>query len=540
MAVAVIFSILTGVSGALLLGHVTTVMNQPGAAGAPAAWFFIALWLIVVTAGVVPPMVMVRLSQEAAVQIRLQLTERILAAPLATLERLTSPPLVTALADDIQAVAAAAPTMIGALVHVTVIAGCLVLLAWTSIAVLASTATLLAAAVLIQRAMTARGTERLMQAREVRDALMRDVHSLIGGIKELKLHHRRQREFLSSDVQPALENHRRHLVASSDTFTATNAGIIFLIYGYVGFLLFGGTLLLGLSPNAVRRSLFTLFFLIAPVAGLLASIPALARAHIGWKRLRALDLDLRAPAPAGLAERALPASAPVSIELRDVMHTYRREDEEGSFTLGPIDLTLRSGEIVFIVGGNGSGKTTLAKVLTGLYPPHAGTIVCGGAPVDDETRAAYSQLFSTVFSDAYVFDRLFGVSQVDSRADVVHYLQRFGLQHRVDFGAERLAVTRLSEGQRKRLALLIAYLDDRPVFVFDEWASNQDPEFRRTFYEELLPELRAKGKAVLAITHDDQYFWVADRLAKLDKGKPVPADATRDVPPPIAVLVTSP
>ena len=83
--------------------------------------------------------------------------------------------------------------------------------------------------------------------------------------------------------------------------------------------------------------------------------------------------------------------------------------------------------------------------------------------------------------------------------------------------------------QPKRLALLVAYLEDRPVYVFDEWASDQDPTYKDVFYRQLLPELRARGKAVVVITHDDHYFSVADRCLRLERGKLVsPEDVARE------------
>jgi putative ATP-binding cassette transporter len=75
----------------------------------------------------------------------------------------------------------------------------------------------------------------------------------------------------------------------------------------------------------------------------------------------------------------------------------------------------------------------------------------------------------------------------------------------------RLSTTRLSAGQRRRLALLQVFLDRRPVVALDEWAAEQDPIFRRVFYTELLPELQRRGATVVAITHDDRYFHIADR-----------------------------
>ncbi|SDM20561.1 putative ATP-binding cassette transporter [Franzmannia pantelleriensis] len=66
---------------------------------------------------------------------------------------------------------------------------------------------------------------------------------------------------------------------------------------------------------------------------------------------------------------------------------------------------------------------------------------------------------------------------------------------------------------------MVAYLEDRPFLVFDEWAADQDPLFKEVFYREVLPELKRMGKAVLVISHDDRYFPLADRLVRLESGK---------------------
>ena len=188
-------------------------------------------------------------------------------------------------------------------------------------------------------------------------------------------------------------------------------------------------------------------------------------------------------------------------------------------TVPPIDLTLSPGELVFIVGGNGSGKSTLAKLITGLYVPDAGEILLDGILVDDRNRELYRQLFSTVFADFYLFERLLGLGLQDLDAQAKTYLEQLQLTHKVTIENGKLSTTALSQGQRKRLALLTAYLEDRPIYLFDEWAADQDPFFREIFYQQLLPELKQRGKAVLVISHDDRYFHLADRLLKLDYGQ---------------------
>ncbi|HWC59456.1 MAG TPA: cyclic peptide export ABC transporter, partial [Verrucomicrobiae bacterium] len=198
---------------------------------------------------------------------------------------------------------------------------------------------------------------------------------------------------------------------------------------------------------------------------------------------------------------------------------YHRETEDSHFELGPINLRFRPGELVFLVGGNGSGKSTLAKIITGLYVPESGEIRIDGKTVTDKNRDDYRQLFSAVFVDFYLFENLHGIhnKNVDEQAKL--YLDQLHLSHKVKVKDGVLSTTAVSQGQRKRLALLTAYLEDRSFYLFDEWAADQDPLFKDVFYTQLLPELKARGKTVLVISHDDKYFHVADRIIKLDYGK---------------------
>ena len=171
------------------------------------------------------------------------------------------------------------------------------------------------------------------------------------------------------------------------------------------------------------------------------------------------------------------------------------------------------------MGGNGSGKTTLAKLLCGLYIPESGALWLDSKPITDVTRDQYRQLFSVVFSDFYLFEKLLGLEAFNLDKRAAHYIAHLQLDHKVEVRGGQLSTVDLSQGQRKRLALLTAYLEDRPIYIFDEWAADQDPVFREIFYYELLPELKAKGKTVLVISHDDRYYGMADRILKLDYGQ---------------------
>jgi putative ATP-binding cassette transporter len=207
------------------------------------------------------------------------------------------------------------------------------------------------------------------------------------------------------------------------------------------------------------------------------------------------------------------------LELVGVTHTYYQEKDDTHFTLGPINLTFQPGEVVFLIGGNGSGKSTLAKIVSGLYPPDMGEIRLDGELISDKNRDNYRQLFAAVFSDFFVFETLLGLEHPDLDAQAQEYLAQLHLGHKVKVRDGQLSTIDLSQGQRKRLALLTAYLEDRSFYLFDEWASDQDPHFKEIFYTRILPDLKDRGKAVLVLTHDDHYFHLADRMIKLDYGK---------------------
>jgi putative ATP-binding cassette transporter len=198
-------------------------------------------------------------------------------------------------------------------------------------------------------------------------------------------------------------------------------------------------------------------------------------------------------------------------------------------------LSFYSGEVVFVVGGNGSGKTTLAKLISGLYAPESGDIRLNGIEITDGLRDYYRQHFSAVFSDFFLFESFIGLgSNLDAQAS--QYLKDLELDHKVEIKDGKLSTTELSQGQRKRLALLTAYLEDRPFYIFDEWASDQDPVFKQVFYNRIVPALRERGKAVIVITHDDKYFHCADRLIKLDFGR---LDYSEFELEPVPVLIAS-
>jgi putative ATP-binding cassette transporter len=211
---------------------------------------------------------------------------------------------------------------------------------------------------------------------------------------------------------------------------------------------------------------------------------------------------------------------PSTVEFRDVMFSYG-DDGCDRFRLGPLNWTFHPGELTFVIGGNGSGKSSFVKLLTGLYTPDSGEIRLNGKPVCGAVAEDYQQLFSVVYSDYFLFDRVLGVPAVDLERRARRYLAALDLSDKIKFEGNSFSTTNVSQGQRRRLALLAAYLEDRPIYVLDEWAADQDPAFRQVFYHQILPELKSRGKTVVVVTHDDRYFEIGDRIIKLEYGKMV-------------------
>jgi putative pyoverdin transport system ATP-binding/permease protein len=351
--------------------------------------------------------------------------------------------------------------------------------------------------------------------RKETDVLFGHFRGMIHGAKELRLHRSRREAFVTDVLVPTSQAIRRYTFLAGATFTGAAAWGSFLFFVAVGALLFGfgGT---GESFRVLSGFTLVLIYVLTPLEVLLNSLPPIARAVASSSRLEQLGLSLSSVAQEP-AETPPPASWH-SLELAGVEYTYREGDGPG-FHIGPFDLSFRPGELVFLTGGNGSGKSTLAKILTGLYPPDTGEVRLDGVPVTDEVRDAYRQMFAAVFTDFYLFDSLLGLERADLDEAAQRYLQRLGLAGKVRVEDGRLSTVELSQGQRKRLALLTAYLEDRPIYFFDEWAADQDPQAKAVFYFEILPELKARGKTVFVISHDDAYYGVADRVLKLTDGR---------------------
>lgn len=283
------------------------------------------------------------------------------------------------------------------------------------------------------------------------------------------------------------------------------------------------------SQNVVAV-LTIVIYIFGPISEVIGAVPFLAEAAGSINEITRIETMLGAmtsdttvldakQAPSGKS----PFANFSTIRCRDLEFQYPDTESDRTFKLGPVDFEVRRGEIVFIIGGNGSGKSSFFKVLCGLYAPDSGTITVDDKEVTDRSREDYRNLIAPIFSDFHLFDELLGMEEPSSeRAEELLRMMEISGKTRID--GRHLTDIKLSAGQRKRLALLTAIQEDRPLMLFDEWAAEQDPQFRKKFYREIIPALKARGKTIVIITHDDRYFDAADRILKMEYGKFVDYD----------------
>jgi len=450
--------------------------------------------------------------QNVMADLRKSIADDILEAPIAALERMQKHRLIVAINHDVQQLTEFVRGLPYLLVAMLTTLGCaiyLFVISWR----LAAIAMLMALLrVLLARRMLAAAFEIFREEHEARGILQKHMDALTTGCKELRLHQGRRARFRNERLFTKIDEVRDLTHRNFTRFAnieAFEAAFSFIIIGA----LFLASRALGESSEALGAFIVALLFLREPIGYIVGSLPRFASAQTSFAQLLGLRDEFTNPES---WSRGVVDPSFSLIELRGATYVYSSE-EEPCFTLGPIDLEVRRGETLFIVGENGSGKTTLVKLLLGLYPPTSGEILVDGAPVTNENRDAFRQRFSAVFFDYCLFDDV--AMDSENAEAATDYLARMELSAKTAIVDGLFSITALSAGQRKRLALVSAYAEGRPVMVLDEWAAEQDPTFRRAFYSEILPDLKRRGKTMICVSHDDRYFDAADRVVHITDGK---------------------
>lgn len=469
------------------------------------------LLLLLITLG--SQLALTTLGHHFVYNLRGKLLKQVLDTDVERLRDIGQAPLLASLSKDIASITLAFVRLPELVQGSILTLGASLYLIWLSASMFMVTAIWVVVTLVLGWMMVQRVYHHLKLVRGAEDRLYQDYQAIIDGSRELMLNRQRAQALYEDQYEPNAREFREHVIRA-DTYhlSAVNWSNIMML-GAIGLAFFLANTL-GWANNQIAATFaLTLLFLRTPMLQAIGALPTLIAAQVAFDKVRALALAEHRP---DFPEQK--AAQPwQTLTLEEVSFAYQgRESERSGFAVGPLSLTLTRGDQVFLIGGNGSGKSTLAMLLTGLYRPVSGRILLDGKPVEDQE--AYRQLFSAIFTDFYLFDRLLGPQGVDSR-DIDEWLARLNMGSKLQLDGDRILDIRLSQGQRKRVALLLAIAEQRDIMLFDEWAADQDPQFRRIFYQVLLPRLREMGKTVVAISHDDHYFALADRLLEMRSGQ---------------------
>lgn len=500
---------------ALINAAMTSGLNPWGAAS------FVALCASMLGTEIISYRANSRVVQGVLADLRKSIVDNILDAPIEVIERMQSHRVIVALNHDVQELTGFFRGIPFVFVSLLSAIGCVVYLFVVSPRLAAVAAIAAAMPMYVFRRLLASAFQLFYAEHEARDGLQKEYDKLVAGSKELRLNRDRRLLFRNSvlfaKIEEVSELTRRNynIFASAEAIDAASAFVT------VGCLL-AAQQYLDEKPESLGAFVVGLLYLRGPVNAVVGYLSTLGRAVTSFRRIVKLRGDFASTERFGEEPVARRAGVE-TIELRSVTYTYFNDAGAAAFTLGPIDLEIRRGETLFIVGENGSGKTTLVKLLLGLYSPTSGEIAIDGARVTDGDRDAYRQHFSAVFFDYCLFDDV--AVDDDSAAAATDYLARMELSEKTAIVNGVFSTTALSAGQRKRLALVSAFAEGRPVMVLDEWAAEQDPTFRRAFYQEILPDLKKRGKTMICVSHDDRYFGAADRIVHVSNGRIQTVDA---------------
>jgi putative pyoverdin transport system ATP-binding/permease protein len=487
------------------------------------ALLFVCICSFILLARTLSQILLARVALDATTDLRVDIYRRILNAPLIALERIGAAKLLAAITTDTQRIVMGASLMPAVLISSVTIAGLMGYLLFISSRIFLIVLGALAFGILTYQVPMIIGRVYFERARHQVDALYEAIRGLIGGSKELKLSREKQRRYLHDILLANEDVVRRTSKRGNTIITAAVSYGDLLSLLVIGGLTFVYTNYHSVSGDKLLAVILVLIYITGPVASVLNAIPQIVSATVSLRVLNGIFAQLAAE-ETGMPTR--PLGDWRGVRLANVSFDYG--SPQRSFVLGPIDLEIRRGEITFIVGGNGSGKSTLSKILSLHYTPNGGEIYFDAVRIDAHALRAAREQIAAIFPDYFLFDRLLDAHGRNDESAVTRYLADLGLDKMVTVLGGRFSTTSLSDGQKRRLALLVAVLDDRQMYIFDEWAADQDPEFKKVFYHEILPALKKSDKAVVVITHDDRYFHVADQVIVMEDGKLLRTETRRE------------
>jgi putative pyoverdin transport system ATP-binding/permease protein len=517
-----VMSAIGGISNAAILSAVNSGAQSAGN-GRPGLWsaalFVVALVLFIKSQHYI--LIAATTEIEAIIHtLRVRLMDQVRRSELLPLDAIGRAGIVAGITRETATLTQATNMIAFAAQSVILILFISIYVAYLSLVAFAMSVVVVSIAALLLHAKGAELTAGHRAAAEWDNRLFDRLTDLLDGFKEVRLNRARSDDLFDDILEVSRTAANIKIRTQSETFKR----LVFSqssIYVLLGAIVFVSPVLVDTQAATLAKATTATLFVVGACFGLVQSIPILTAANAAADNIERLEARLQAMA----AEAAVGPEQPLrrfeKVEMQNVSFQYVDKSSEAVFRVGPVDFTLRRGELVFITGGNGSGKSTLMRLLAGLYQPDSGDIMLDGVPVTNRNRDAYRSLFAAIFVDYHLFQRLYGIGDADPD-EIDRLLMQFRLTAKTRLVNNEFSAIDLSGGQRKRLALIVSLLEKRPILLLDEWTAEQDPEFRRKFYDELLPELMRNGATIVAITHDDRYLeelHLPARRLRMDEGR---------------------
>ncbi len=513
----ILFSILSGLANVLVIIMITSALNSQ--VELKYLLFYYSLVLLVYLLG--RRFVQIKLTKITVglvYDMRMKVLSKVLKTSYQKLESINTGRVFTVINDDTAAIGRSAGLLVGLVTSLITILGAFVYMFSISTWATALIVTVMLTLATVYYFVGQSAHKYFEEARDERNIFMSLINGLVDGLKEINQHLKKKEEYKKDLSKSAYRFKEKNMIADIKFINGFMVGesLLLILLGLVSMGL--SRLFPTISFYTLMSFVIVLLYLIGPINSVLNSVPEVMRIKVSWDRIQQFLKEI--PADLKLDRLSKSSSNIGNIEtfkVEDVHFSYPIDASElNNFGIGPINFEVHKGEVLFITGGNGSGKTTLAKILTGLYKPDKGTI-----SIDDQelSNTVLSEHFSTVFNPPYLFKKLYGINILGKESEQENLLELLKLGDKVNIKDGEFSTIDLSSGQRKRLGLLKCYLEDSPIFLFDEWAADQDPEFRYFFYRTLIPQMREQGKIVIAISHDDFYFDIADKIIEMREGQ---------------------
>jgi putative ATP-binding cassette transporter len=458
-----------------------------------------------------------RFTQRLLIKLRLEVMQLILRSSYRTISG-NKGKIFGALTRDTDNIVMASVSIVDISTNVAITLICFVYMAFLSWKLLLCVLVVLGITLVVYFLSVKKSMALFRKAMVHQDSFIKYLNEVLNGFKEITIERRKGAEITDRHIRKAI-NDSSGLQQKARIYFLNNR-----IIGLMAFYIFIGLLLLFLGnvfdiqPRVVVNFIFLILYVFGPIETLVLLIPNLAQANVSLQRINQIEAQITDEGYDPTGKNRYDHFS--GLRLEGINYRYpatEGKDEDALFGIGPIGFGIDAGEVVFISGGNGSGKTTFVNILIGLFESDEGEFYVNGKQIGNTKLPEYHGLFAPVFNDFHLFDELYGIERADPEK-VMEYLSVFELEKKVSFEGYKFSTIDLSAGQRKRLALIYAMLEGKPIVVLDEFAADQDPYFKRKFYLEIIPYIRSQGFTVIAITHDEHYYPAADKLYKMDAG----------------------